>query len=242
MGLATEQLQRQAADQPRAPGRLRARPATSGAAAANKEVAWPTRSSRSRCPSARVTRCSSTPTRACGPGRRPSHSAGCGPPSTRTAPSPPGTRRRSPTAAAAVIVMSAAKAEELGLAPLGEVVGYGMVAGPDTSLLTQPSRAIVKARGQGGRRPRRRRPVRDQRGLRRRRAGLDRRPRHRRGQGQRQRWRHRPRAPGRHVGHPGGARRHCSSSRRRGGLDCGSRPLRRRRPGRRCHPAGSLRT
>jgi acetyl-CoA C-acetyltransferase len=52
--------------------------------------------------------------------------------------------------AAAVIVMSRAKAEELGIAPLGQVVGYGMVAGPDTSLLTQPSRAIAKAAGKAG--------------------------------------------------------------------------------------------
>ncbi|GAC1305423.1 MAG: acetyl-CoA C-acetyltransferase [Acidimicrobiales bacterium] len=46
---------------------------------------------------------------------------------------------------AAVVVMSAAKAAELGLTPLGEIVGYGQVAGPDTSLLTQPSNAIRKA-------------------------------------------------------------------------------------------------
>jgi acetyl-CoA C-acetyltransferase len=51
---------------------------------------------------------------------------------------------------AAVIVMSAAKAKELGIAPLGQIVGYGMVAGPDTSLLTQPSRAIIKAAGKAG--------------------------------------------------------------------------------------------
>jgi acetyl-CoA C-acetyltransferase len=50
----------------------------------------------------------------------------------------------------AVIVMSADKAKELGVAPLGQVVGYGMVAGPDNSLLTQPSRAIVKAAGKAG--------------------------------------------------------------------------------------------
>jgi len=50
---------------------------------------------------------------------------------------------------AAVIVMSAEKAKSLGLTPLGHIVGYGMVAGPDTSLLTQPSRAIVKAAGKG---------------------------------------------------------------------------------------------
>ncbi len=47
--------------------------------------------------------------------------------------------------ASATIVMSKAKADELGVTPLGEVLGYGMVAGPDTSLLTQPSRAINDA-------------------------------------------------------------------------------------------------
>ena len=46
---------------------------------------------------------------------------------------------------AAVVLMSAAKAKELGVAPLGRIVSYGMVAGPDNSLLTQPSRAIAKA-------------------------------------------------------------------------------------------------
>jgi acetyl-CoA C-acetyltransferase len=51
---------------------------------------------------------------------------------------------------AAVVLMSAAKAKELGLVPLGEVVGYGMVAGPDNSLLTQPSRAILKAAAKAG--------------------------------------------------------------------------------------------
>jgi acetyl-CoA C-acetyltransferase len=48
---------------------------------------------------------------------------------------------------AAVIVMSAAKAEELGVSPLGELVSYGQVAGPDPSLLLQPSRAIAQALG-----------------------------------------------------------------------------------------------
>lgn len=45
----------------------------------------------------------------------------------------------------AVIVVSKAKADELGAKPLGEVVGYGQVAGPDPSLLTQPSNAIKDA-------------------------------------------------------------------------------------------------
>ncbi len=47
--------------------------------------------------------------------------------------------------AAAVIVMSRAKAEELGATPLAELLGYGMVAGPDPSLLHQPSRSIKRA-------------------------------------------------------------------------------------------------
>ena len=47
--------------------------------------------------------------------------------------------------AAAVLVMSHERSLELGLDPIGEIIGYGQVAGPDTSLLTQPSRAILKA-------------------------------------------------------------------------------------------------
>ena len=51
---------------------------------------------------------------------------------------------------AAVIVTSRAKAEALGLKPLGEFLSYGQVAGPDTSLLHQPSRAILQAIGKIG--------------------------------------------------------------------------------------------
>ena len=51
---------------------------------------------------------------------------------------------------AAVIVASKAAAERLGGNPLGEIVGAGSVAGPDPSLLTQPSRAIKKALEQAG--------------------------------------------------------------------------------------------
>jgi acetyl-CoA C-acetyltransferase len=52
--------------------------------------------------------------------------------------------------AAAMIVCSPAAAERLGLTPIAEVVGYGMVAGPDTSLLHQPSRAIKRALEKAG--------------------------------------------------------------------------------------------
>jgi acetyl-CoA C-acetyltransferase len=51
---------------------------------------------------------------------------------------------------AAVVVMSRAKAEELGVTPLGEVVSYGQVAGPDPSLLTQPSRSTKLALDKAG--------------------------------------------------------------------------------------------
>jgi acetyl-CoA C-acetyltransferase len=52
--------------------------------------------------------------------------------------------------AAAVIVMSPERVDELGLAPLGEIIGYGQVAGPDASLLTQPSHAIREAIARAG--------------------------------------------------------------------------------------------
>jgi acetyl-CoA C-acetyltransferase len=52
--------------------------------------------------------------------------------------------------AAALVVMSRAKADALGVTPLGELVGYGQVAGPDASLLTQPSRAILNALERAG--------------------------------------------------------------------------------------------
>ena len=53
--------------------------------------------------------------------------------------------------ASAIVVMSKAAAERRGVQPLGEVVSYGMVAGPDSaSLLHQPSRAITRALERGG--------------------------------------------------------------------------------------------
>jgi acetyl-CoA C-acetyltransferase len=47
--------------------------------------------------------------------------------------------------AAAVVVMSRAKAEELGLTWLAEIGAHGVVAGPDASLHEQPARAILRA-------------------------------------------------------------------------------------------------
>jgi len=47
--------------------------------------------------------------------------------------------------AAALVMTSREKADELGLTPIAELLSYGMVAGPDPSLLHQPSRAIKRA-------------------------------------------------------------------------------------------------
>jgi acetyl-CoA C-acetyltransferase len=47
--------------------------------------------------------------------------------------------------AAAVVVMSKAKADELGLSWIAEIGAHGVVAGPDSTLQQQPARAIAKA-------------------------------------------------------------------------------------------------
>ncbi|HSP59645.1 MAG TPA: acetyl-CoA C-acetyltransferase [Ornithinimicrobium sp.] len=47
--------------------------------------------------------------------------------------------------AAAVVVMSKEKAQELGLSWIAEIGAHGMVAGPDSTLQSQPSRAIALA-------------------------------------------------------------------------------------------------
>ena len=52
--------------------------------------------------------------------------------------------------AAAVVVMSRPKAEELGLTWLAEIVAHGNVAGPDTALQSQPANAIRHALGKAG--------------------------------------------------------------------------------------------
>ena len=134
--------------------------------------------------------------------------------------------------ACAVVVMSKAKAEELGLTWLAEIGASGQVAGPDSTLQLQPANAIEKAAGKEGI------AVSDidlfelneafaavgiesarQLGV-------------VRGQGQRQRRRDRAGSPGRHVRRPDRAPPRAGAQaprrrRRRG------RAVRRRRPGRR---------
>ncbi len=47
--------------------------------------------------------------------------------------------------ASAMVITTKEVADRIGVQPLAELVSYGQVAGPDTSLLTQPSRAINQA-------------------------------------------------------------------------------------------------
>ncbi|MEV1054132.1 acetyl-CoA C-acetyltransferase [Streptomyces sp. NPDC049887] len=56
-----------------------------------------------------------------------------------------GTSSQISDGAAAVVVMSKAKAEELGLDWIAEIGAHGNVAGPDNSLQSQPSNAIAQA-------------------------------------------------------------------------------------------------
>jgi len=55
--------------------------------------------------------------------------------------------------ACAVVVMSKAKAEELGLTWIAEIGGHGQVAGPDSTLQMQPANAITKACDKDGIKP-----------------------------------------------------------------------------------------
>ncbi|MER7152688.1 acetyl-CoA C-acetyltransferase [Streptomyces lydicus] len=61
-----------------------------------------------------------------------------------------GTSSQISDGAAAVVVMSKAKAEQLGLEWIAEIGAHGNVAGPDNSLQSQPSNAINHALGKEG--------------------------------------------------------------------------------------------
>ncbi len=132
--------------------------------------------------------------------------------------------------AAALVVTSREKAEELGATILAEVGAFGTVAGPDNGLHFQPSNAIKKALGKAGLDVERPGPHRDQRGVRRGRhrvhARARRQPRHR----ERQRRRDRGRPPARRLRRADRADAHLRAApprrraRRRGAV-------RRRRPG-----------
>ena len=161
MGAGTEKYtQRRQQDQPRAPGRLRRRRRTSGPPAAMKDGP-PGRRDRAgrRSPSARVTRSSSTPTRACAPATT-AESLG----RLRPAFDNDGTI----TAGNAVADLRRRRRGDRHVEGQGRALrrdrrsarswATARWPGPTPSLLTQPSRAINQALRQGGQereRPRR---------------------------------------------------------------------------------------
>ncbi|MXZ31115.1 MAG: acetyl-CoA C-acetyltransferase [Acidimicrobiia bacterium] len=57
----------------------------------------------------------------------------------------PGNASQISDGASALVLASPTAAERLGATPVGELIAYGQVAGPDTSLLTQPAAAIEAA-------------------------------------------------------------------------------------------------
>ena len=226
---------------PRGAGRVRRRARTRRPPRRGRTASSTTRSSRSRSRSARATRSWSVADEGVrGDTTAESLSASCARRSARTARSPPARPRRSPTAPCAVVVMSKAKAEELGLEWLAEIGAHGMVAGPDSTLQLQPANATKLACDKEGIAPADLDLVEfneafaavgidSTRAL-----GLD------DVEGQRQRRRDRARPPGRHVRRPDRAaprpRAEAPRRRRRRG-----RPVRRRRPGRRPDRARVLR-
>ena len=146
MGALTESLQRRGREADRARSRTSSPPArTSAPPRPGRTACSTTRSSRSRSRSARVTRSSSPQdegvrgdTTAEGLGKlRPAF----GKDGTITA----GSASQISDGACAVVVMSKAKAEELGLSWIAEIGAHGQVAGPDSTLQMQPANAIAKA-------------------------------------------------------------------------------------------------
>ena len=191
-----------------------------------------TRSCRSRSRSARATRSRSRTTRASAPTRRPRACRKLRPAFGKDGTITAGSSSQISDGAAAVVVMSKAKAEELGLTWLAEIGAHGVVAGPDSTLQSQPSAAITKACAKEGISPADLDLVEINEAFASVGIKSDARPRPRRGQGQRQRRRDRARPPDRHVRRPDRAapRPRAPAPRRR--RRCG-RALRRRRPGRR---------
>ena len=157
----------------RSPARSRTRSPrarTSSRPSRRRTACSPRRSRRSRSRSARATRSCSPRTRASAPTPPPSRSASCAPRSRKDGTITAGSASQISDGAAAVVVMSKAKAEELGLTWLAEIGAHGVVAGPDAIAAgaagQRDPQGAAASEGIAAVRPR---PGRDQRGVRRRR-------------------------------------------------------------------------
>ena len=145
MGSSTEGYNERYSPDPRGAGRLRGTLAPAGGGGAEERAVRRGDRARSRSRSDVVTRSSSPRTRASAPTRPSSRWAGCVRRSRKDGTITAGSASQISDGAAAVVVMSKAKAEQLGLTWLAEIGAHGIVAGPDTSLHEQPSNAIKKA-------------------------------------------------------------------------------------------------
>ena len=168
-------------------------------------------------PSARATRSSSRPTRASVRTPRPRSLGKLRPAFRKDGTITAGSASQISDGAAAVVVMSKAKAEELGLTWLAEIGAHGVVAGPDSTLQSQPAQAIAQACAKEGITPADLDLVEINEAF----AAVGSHPPgswHRRRQGQRQRGRDRGRAPHRHVGGTHHAPPRPGAQRRGGGV------------------------
>ena len=150
MGAATEKYNGRDRSDPRGAGRLLRALAPARPPLPPRRGSSPRRSRRWRSRSAGASRWCSAPTRASAATPRPRASAKLRPAFSSDGTITAGSASQISDGAAAVVVMSKAKAEELGLTWLAEIGAHGVVAGPDASLHEQPANAIAKACAKDG--------------------------------------------------------------------------------------------
>ena len=145
MGLGTEQYNREAKISRAAPRTASRRCRTSGPPTPSRTAASRTRSSPVSVPQRKGDPVVVDTDEGVRPGTTAESLAGLKPAFDKEGTITAGNASQISDGGAAVVVTSRARAEALGVTPLGEVVSYGQVAGPDASLLLQPANAIVQA-------------------------------------------------------------------------------------------------
>ena len=153
MGDSTDFYGKQKQHHPRGAGRVLGDVATSGPPRPRKNGLFDDEIVDVRCRSAGATRSLVTEDEGVRPGTTAASLAKLRPAFSADGTVTAGSASQISDGAAAVVVMSRAKAEELGAPVLAEIGAHGVVAGPDPSLLSQPSNAILKALGREGKTP-----------------------------------------------------------------------------------------
>ena len=145
MGVLTEQANTPLRPDPRGAGRVRRGQPPEGRRGRTRTASSTTRSPRCSSRSARATRSSSRDDEGIRADTTAESLSKLKPAFAKDGTITAGTASQISDGACAVVVMSAEKAAELGLTPLAEIGAHGVVAGPDATLQSQPSRAIEKA-------------------------------------------------------------------------------------------------